>query len=140
MELLPLKNNYMRCAGRCVTAPFQSQSAGISQDPLLTSNEPYYPNLNEASKHWLPFPIYHGQSDARKQEIIFLLPETRAFLGRAQFRDGMLELNIGGTEVHDKALTVKGAYWNNGVIHHFDDLVRNGKAMISVPDINQSII
>lgn len=133
MERLPLKNVYMARAGLCITAPFQERSAGVAQGPLLAAAEPYYPDLHEAARHWLPFPIYHGHSDARNQEIIFLLPEARAFFADTKFRDGVLEVSVDGTEPPDVALTVKGAYWHNGVLSHFDEAVRQGTVRISVP-------
>jgi hypothetical protein len=133
VERLPLKNNYMVRAGLCVAMPFQERSAGIAQGPLLAAGEPYYPDLHEAAGHWLPFPVYHGHSDARNQEIIFLLPEARAFFADAKLRDGVLEVTIGGTEAASGALTVKGAYWNNGAMHHFEEAVRDGTARISIP-------
>ncbi len=133
MEHLPLNNTYMARAGLCVTTPFQERSAGIAQGPLLAAGEPYYPDLHEAAGHWLPFPVYHGQSDARNQEIIFLFPEIRAFFADAKRRDGVLEVSVDGTEALSTALTVKGAYWNHGAMHHFEGAVQNGTARISVP-------
>jgi hypothetical protein len=133
MERLPLKNSYMVRAGLCVATPFQERSAGIAQGPLLAAGEPYYPDVHEAAGHWLPFPVYHGHSDARNQEIIFLLPEARAFFANAKFCDGVLEFSVGGTEAASAALTVKGAYWNNGSMHHFEEAVQDGMARISVP-------
>ncbi len=133
MERLPLKNTYMARAGLCVTTPFRERSAGIAQGPLLAAGEPYYPDLHEAAGHWLPFPVYHGHSDARNQAIIFLLPEARAFFADAKLRDGVLEVSVGGTEAASAALTVKGAYWNNGAMHHFEEAVQDGTARISVP-------
>jgi hypothetical protein len=87
--------------------------SGIAQGPLLAPGEPYYPDLHEAAGHWLPFPVYHGQSDARNQEVIFLLPEARAFFTDAKLRDGFLEISVGGTAAAGTALTVKGAYWQD---------------------------
>ncbi|MGH9434381.1 MAG: AlbA family DNA-binding domain-containing protein [Terriglobia bacterium] len=133
MERLPLKNTYMARAGLCVVTPFQERSAGIAQGPLLAAGEPYYPELHEAAGHWLPFPVYHGQSDARNQEVIFLLPEVRAFFADAKLRDGALEVSVGGTEAASAALTVKGAFWKNRAMHHFEKTVRDGVARISVP-------
>jgi hypothetical protein len=133
MERLPLKNTYMARAGLCVATPFQERSAGIAQGPLLASGEPYYPDLHTAAGHWLPFPVYHGHSDARNQEIIFLLPEVRAFFADAKLRDDVLEVSVGGTEAAGAVLTVKGAYWNNGAMHHFEEAVKDGTARISVP-------
>ena len=133
MEHLPLKNTYMARAGLSITTPFQDRSAGISQSPLLAAKEPYYPDLHEAAGHWLPFPVYHGHSDARNQEIIFLLPETRAFFADAKFRNGVLEISIGGTRATNIALTAKGAYWNNSAMHHFEEAVRNGMVQIPIP-------
>lgn len=133
MERLPLKNLYMARAGLCITTPFQERSAGTAQGPLLAATEPYYPDLHEAARHWLPFPVYHGHSDARNQEVIFLLPEVRAFFADAKFRDGVLEVSIDGTGTLGVALIVKGAYWHNGVLYHFDEAVRDATVRISIP-------
>ena len=132
MERLPLKNTYMARAGLCVTTPFQERSAGIAQGPLLAVGEPYYPGLHEAAGHWLPFPVYHGNSDARNHEMIFLLPEFRAFFADAKLRNGVLEVGVGGTETASAALTVKGAYWNNDAMHHFEEAVQQGMARIPI--------
>jgi hypothetical protein len=133
MERLPLKNTYMVRAGLCVAIPYQERSGGIAQGPLLAVGEPYYPDVHEAAGHWLPFPVYHGHSDARNQEIIFLLPEARAFFADAKLHDGVLEVSVGGTEAASAALTVKGAYWNKGTMHHFEMAVQDEAARISVP-------
>jgi hypothetical protein len=133
MERLPLKNTYMARAGLCVTTPFQERSAGIAQGPLLAASEPYYPDLYAAAGHWLPFPVYHGHSDARNQEVIFLLPEARAFFTDARLRDGVLEVSVGGAEAASAALTVKGAYWKGRAMHHFEKAVREGVVRISIP-------
>ena len=132
MERLPLKNTYMGRAGLCVTTPFQERSAGIAQGPLLAVGEPYYPDLHEAAGHWLPFPVYHGNSDARNHEMIFLLPEFRAFFADAKLRNGVLEVGVGGTETASAALTVKGAYWSNDAMHHFEEAVQQGMARIPI--------
>jgi hypothetical protein len=133
MEQLPLKNDSMTRAGQRVTTSFQERTAGVAQGPLLAAGEPYYPDLHEAARHWLPFPVYHGHSDGRNQEIIFLLPEARAFFADAKFRDGVLEVSISGTRAARTALMVKGAYWSNGGMHHFEEAAQDGTARIPVP-------
>lgn len=134
IELLPLKNSYMGRAGVCAATRFEEGTAGIAQGPLLAPGEPYYPDLIEAAGNWLPFTIYHGDHDARNQEIIFLLPEARAFFASAGTYNGVWQIDIGGTGIDRLSLTVKGAYWEGSCMTHFEKEVTNGKARLSVPD------
>jgi hypothetical protein len=134
IEHLPLKNHCMPCAGVIAGTRFEEKSLGIAQGPLLAPREPYYPDLTEATRDWLAFTVYHRDTDPRNQEIIFLLPELRAYFTNAESRKGMLELTVEGTETNRLTLVVKGAYWQDQALHHFEGEVRAGKANVSVPD------
>lgn len=134
MELLPLKNSYMTRAGWMSSSRFDWASGRPVQDPLLARGEPYYPDLNEAARDWLPLTTYHGESDARNYEVIFLLPEARAFFTDAEFHDGILEVTIEGAEFEALRLVVKGAYWMGASIEHFEGDVKAGKARFRIPD------
>jgi hypothetical protein len=133
-ERLPLKSDFMVRAGLHVTTRFQGRPAGVTQGPLIAPEEPYYPDLYEAAKHWLPLPVYHGHSDARNQEILFLLPEIHAFFTDAKLGDGALELSVGGTDIERTQLVVKGAYWTDDGLQHFENVVKDGKVIVAVPN------
>jgi hypothetical protein len=134
MEILPLKNSSMARAGFCVGTRFEENFTGTAQGPLLASGAPYYPDLTEAARDWLPFTVYHGESDARNHDIIFLLPEARAFFTNAESHAGILEVSIEGTDAEQLSLIVKGAYWQHGSIRHFQNDVKAGRARMRVPD------
>lgn len=134
LELLPLQNVYMSRAGYCASTRFEERGIGYALGPLLAPKQPYYPNVSEATRDWLPFPVYHGDSDARRQQIIFLLPESRAYFTDAHIKDGVMEILIGGTKVNQMHLTVKGAYWQDRELIHFEDLVKEGKATVNIPN------
>jgi hypothetical protein len=134
MDLLPLKNNYMPRAGWVASSRFDWSTGRPVQEPLLSPSEPYYPDLNEAARDWLPLITYHGESDGRNYEVIFLVPESRAFFMDADYKDGLLETAIGGSEAKELQLMLKGAYWENASIKHFQSDVKGGKAAVHVPE------
>jgi len=133
LELLPLKNFYMRGPGYVAHTVFEGNVA-ISQDPLISRHEPYYPDQGEAARDWLGLSTYHGHNDGRNREIVFLMPEARAFFIRAVSDRGTLRLTLGGLQYAQIALHVKGAYWSGGAIHHFETDVLDGEAAALIPD------
>lgn len=133
-QLVPLKNYYMARAGIVVATRFQESAVEIAQDPLLAVSAPYYPDLTEAARDWLPFSVYNGGSDARNGEIVFLLPEARAFFSSASFREGVLSIDVQGSAVEALMLVVKGAYWEGSLITHFERGVADGVAAIAIPE------
>lgn len=132
-ERLPLSNNYMPYAGYVWTSRFHdhvNEMWGV----LLAPQQPYYPDLHEAVKDWLPFTVYHGSSDGRKGEICLLLPETRAYFEDAVPNGDSIDLCISGAEIQSLNLEVKGAWWNEEGIHHFSVPVFGGHAYLIVPE------
>lgn len=134
MELLPLRNIFMTRSGYCVSTRFEERGIGYAPGPLLAQDQPYYPNVSEAARDWLPFPVYHGDSDSRRQEIIFLLPESRAYFSDAHLKEGVVEIGVSGTDVNRMSLTVKGAYWQQKTLRHFESVVQGGRVIIHVPE------
>lgn len=133
-ELVPVVNNYMTRAGSVFSLRFGQSGARPSVRTLLAPDQPYYPDIEDAARDWLPFPMYHGYSDARNDQILFLLPETRAFIASAAFSEkGTLDITVAGTEIESLSLMIKGAYWEEKSIHHADALVNNSKTELSVP-------
>jgi len=77
-ERQPLSNSYMSNAGYVWTSKFHDQVNNMYGE-LLAPQQPYYPDLHEAVKHWLPFPIYQqGSNDSRKGEVILQLPRNQS--------------------------------------------------------------
>lgn len=135
VEFVSVGNSSMPQAGRLVSAQVNSQRTNSSLKTLLAPGHPYYPGVEEAARDWLPFSTYHGHSDARNGELLFLLPETRAYLASASFvESGKLFIKIEGTEIDTLCLTIKGAYWLDGKLHHIESAVLNGVAEIVIPD------
>jgi hypothetical protein len=132
-ERLPLSNDYMSYAGYVWTSKFHDIVNGM-QGELLAPQQPYYPDLHEAVKDWLPFTMYHGHSDSRKGEIILLLPETRAYLEDAIPHGDSIDLCIAGAEANNLVLEVKGAWWDEEGIHHFTEKVSDGHAQLIIPE------
>lgn len=134
-ELLPVNNDYMARAGYVISLGFAQQGTRASISTLLASDQPYYPEIDDAARDWLPFPVYHGHSDARNDQIIFLLPETRAFIANTIFSGkGILNIAVAGAEVDTLSLLIKGAYWEEKSIHHFDAVISDAKAALVVPE------
>jgi len=134
-QLLPLNNEYMKGAGLVVGLNVGQRSTRMQIGPLLALDQPYYPDIDEAGRDWLPFTTYHGHSDARNDQICFLLPENRAFFGGAEFAEpGLLVINVEGAEVNALDLVIKGAYWERGAIHHFEQAVADSKAIVQVSE------
>ena len=134
MQLVPLKNYYMAKAGLVVAMKFQEGPMEIIQDPLLAVNAPYYPDLTEAARDWLQFPVYNGANDARNGEIIFLLPEARALFSGTSLHEGVLKIEIQGSEIETLALVVKGAYWEGSSVGHFESAVVDRSVVITIPE------
>ncbi|KXS31618.1 MAG: Uncharacterized protein AWT59_2252 [Candidatus Gallionella acididurans] len=132
-ERQPLSNNYMPYAGYVWTSRFHDQNFS-TPSVLLAPQQPYYPDLHEAVKDWLPFTIYHGQSDGRKGEINLLLPETRAYFEDAIPNCDFVDLFIAGAEINRLMLEVKGAWWDEEGIHHFSEQVSDGHVRLNIPE------
>jgi hypothetical protein len=134
-ERVPLNNENLAHPGLIVCHRFGNGGARASVGPLLAPASPYYPDIDHAAHDWLPFPVYHGTSDARNEHVLFLLPETRAFVASVAFSDeGRLAIGVSGTETGKLPLIVKGAYWEEQVIHHAEDVVQDGQAALDVPE------
>ena len=131
-ERVPLSNISMLHAGHVWSARFDDVNVN-AYEALLAPQQPYYPDLFEAVKHWLPFPEYHGSSDGRKGEVILLLPETRAYLADATTHDDSLDIQVAGTELDKLSLELKGAWWDEEGIHHFEEKVSKGLAQLNIP-------
>jgi hypothetical protein len=134
VERVAMKNNLMTRAGQVASIRFETTVVGFSQHPLVVPNQPYYPNLAEAARHWLPFAVYHGDGDGRNQAIHFLLPEARAFFSEANLHQGAWEIHVEGIEADRPDLLVAGACWKNDAIRHFEEKVIDRKASILLPD------
>lgn len=132
-ERLPLSNSYMSYAGYVWSSKFHDHVNSMNGE-LLAPRQPYYPDLHEAVKDWLPFPVYQGSSDSRKGEIILLLPETRAYFEEAIPHGDSIDLHIAGAEANNLLLEVKGAWWDENGIHHFSENVSDGRALLIIPE------
>lgn len=132
-ERQPLSNFYMTYAGYVWTSRFQDR-ANSFQGELLSPKQPYYPDLHEAVKDWLPFPIYQGNSDNKNGEVILLLPETRAYFEDATPQEHSVDIQIAGAEANSLSLEVKGAWWDENGIHHFAENVHDGRVSLNVPE------
>ena len=123
----------MSYAGYVWTTKF-NDNINSMQGVLLAPQQPYYPDIHEAVKNWLPFTIYHGHSDGRKGEINLLLPETRAYFEDAIPNGDSVDLRIAGTEANNLILEVKGAWWDEEGIHHFSELASEGQVRLNIPE------
>jgi hypothetical protein len=129
-----VNNDSMACAGYVIGLRFGQDLNQIPLGTLLAPDQPYYPNVYEAARDWLPFPVYHGENDGRHGQVFFLLPETRAFITGAVFSEQeTLSITVDGTDIDRLSLLIKGAYWIGKSIHHFENEVRESKAVLVVP-------
>jgi hypothetical protein len=133
-EHVSVQNVYMGHAGHVISLRFCQTNAIAPGIVALAPGEPYYPDVYEAARDWLPFPVYHGNSDARNGHVVFLLPESRAFIEGVNFTEkGELDIAVGGTEISSLSLQIKGAYWEGKLIRHFDAVVHDSRASVVVP-------
>lgn len=133
-ERVSIGNDYMSRAGSVVSLNLGGHGMPAQVGALIDPEHPYYPDWQDAARDWLPFRKYHGQSDGRNHQIIFMLPETRAFISRAEMSErGSLIVSLSGTEVSTKSLLIKGAYWEDGQIHHLHAAVNEASAELLVP-------
>lgn len=133
-ERVSANNDYMARAGYVISLRFDRHGSRAAVKALISAEHPYYPDIDEAARDWLPLAVYHGHSDARNEQILFLLPETRAFIAAAGFSNkGTLDIAVAGTEVETVPLRVKGAYWEGRAIRHFETPVKGSKAELIVP-------
>lgn len=134
-EFLPLANEYMARAGHIVSLRVATTASRPAVGALLSPNEPYYPDVADAARDWLPFPVYHGDQDGRNDQIVFLLPESRAYFQDATFSNaGTVTITVGGTDINTLSLMIKGAYWEGHAIRHLDAAVVGSRAELAVPD------
>ncbi|VAW74105.1 hypothetical protein MNBD_GAMMA13-307 [hydrothermal vent metagenome] len=131
-EQVPLSNYHMDCAGYVLSTRFSADRAARF-GALLAPEQPYYPDLDEAVRDWLPFPVYHGDSDSRNGDIVFLLPETRAFLSDAIPNGNRIGVRVAGTDAGQLSLMLKGAWWEDGLIHHLDVPINKQHAELNIP-------
>jgi hypothetical protein len=131
-ERLPLSNSEMSFAGHVWRSKFSDHVNGLHGE-LIAAKPPYYPDIHEAVRDWLPHPVYHGSSDSRKGEIAILLPETRAYFKDITFHDNRIDLHISGVATDKLSLEVKGAWWDRNGIHHFSENIINGQVQLNVP-------
>ncbi|MGH8251704.1 MAG: AlbA family DNA-binding domain-containing protein [Steroidobacteraceae bacterium] len=134
VELLPVNNDFMERAGYVIALQFGQGGSRASVRTLLATDQPYYPDGDEATRDWLSLRVYHGHSDTRNDHVIFLLPETRAYIASATFSDkGTLDIRVAGTGVGALPLLIKGAYWEGKAMRHIDAPIINSKAEIAMP-------
>nr|WP_295771676.1 ATP-binding protein [Rhodoferax sp.] len=133
-ESVSLENSCMSRAGSVVKLRFGANGHFPPAGRLLVPEQPFYPDIYDAAGDWLPFPGYHGEHDGRQEEVLFLLPETRAFVASSDYsEDGLLSLKIAGTEADDIRLTIKGAYWEEKSIRQLSAVVGDLRAELTVP-------
>lgn len=133
-EFLPVKNDYMTRAGHVVSLRFASTSIG-NPGPLLVPDQPYYPDTREAARDWLPFAVHHGDRDDRYEQIVFLLPQTRAYITDVSAStDGTLSISLAGSALAEQQFIIKGAYWEGTSIRQLHAPVLEGTAQLEVPE------
>src|SRR6185437_5317356 len=101
--------------------------------PLVDIKYPYYPDIISAASDWLPIG-FSGERDGRKNEIIFVLPEPRAYFARAEHDGGVLTIHVAGTQTDSLSLFVKAIYWQNGAINHVEGSVQQGLVSLELPE------
>lgn len=131
-EHLPLSNRFMLQAGQVFYANLFNEAVRQG-DPLLALEQPYYPDLDAAICDWFSFPTFHGWSDSRIGQLLFLFPETRAYFKDVKLKKECLDVYVGGTKSLKPNLLTKGAWWLDGKIAHFEAPVNSAIAKICVP-------
>lgn len=132
-EFVSPPNTFMDRVGFVVQTRFETRPIPFEQGPLISATEPYYPDAVSALQDWAQFVQHHGYNDARNGQIVFLLPEARAFFTKALSDNHMLHLMLAGSDVGTVSLIVKGAYYLEGKIHHFEKGVTGDHLELAVP-------
>jgi hypothetical protein len=133
-EQLPVNNPYMARAGYAFSQLLSRQTGTVQPSRLLLPGRPFYPDVYSAAKAWLPLREYSKDRDGRNGQVIFLLPETRAYIADAYAsEDEKLEIVISGEEVESRVLRIKGAYWAQQTVHQLDAQVVDSKVTLAVP-------
>ncbi len=133
-EYVAPPNPFMNRIGFVFQTRFETRPINLAQEPLISVEEPYYPDAASALQDWAGLIQHHGYNDARNGHVIFMLPEARAFFTEAISDNGVLHLTLAGSEVCRSALIVKGAYWLDGKIHHVEARVTADHVELSVPN------
>lgn len=129
-----VNNEYMARSGHVFGLRFTQHDLPYLPYPLLAPGQPYYPDIHEAARDWLLLAQYHGFNDGRHGQIIFMLPEARAFISTSRFTDSVnLELSVEGSETGVRQLCVQGAYWIGKAIHQLTADVVHMKAYVTIP-------
>jgi hypothetical protein len=132
-EFHPSINHIMREAGLIVKTRFEEKQIDLSTDLLVRKGLPFYGNVEEAARDWLPFEKYHGQSDGRNQDILFLLPEFRAHITGSSWSNGVLEIDVDGSDARaNRPLFVKGSYHVGNRSGHFESPVVKQKTTVNM--------
>ena len=135
-ERLPVNSDYMARAGQAVGIRFGEQEPLPPGKALLAIVNPYYPDVDEAARDWMPYRVYHGGNDGRNNQIFFLLPEARAYIQTAEFStEATLCVRVAGTQTESLSLIIKGAYWIDKRITHFEGALSASKAEFCIPSL-----
>lgn len=134
LQLVPSENDYMRRSGFIAITGFEERRSSAPREPLIAADQPYYPDIDEAANDWLPMKKFHGDQDGRRGQFIFILPEPRAYFTDVEHDKGLLTVSVDGTEVGAGGFCVKGVYWHEEKLGHFEGLVNDKKIQVEVPD------
>lgn len=135
VEIVSVNNDHMIRTGHVISVNFTEARPRSAATTLLAPELPYYPDIDAAARDWLPFIVYHGEGDTRNDRVVFLLPETRAFVAEAVLAGGhgTIDITVSGSEARTLPLMIKGAYWQGKVIRHLDAAIKDCKATLAVP-------
>lgn len=88
----------MKRAGLIVLTRFELGQVNLGAELLVGGRLPFYANVDDAVRDWLPFAKYHGDADMRNQEVLFFLPEFRAYISGTAWSKGALTIEIDGSD------------------------------------------
>jgi hypothetical protein len=130
-ELASWNNLYMKEAGLIARTRFGVEQLSLNVGMLVAGKLPFYSSIEDAARDWLPFAEYHGQSDSRNQEVLFLFPEFRAHFADAVWSDGILKIKVEGSYARaGRPLLVKGNYRIRKSIEQFSCEISRGHAVL----------
>jgi Putative DNA-binding domain len=135
-QQVSIQNDCMNQAGLVVRRLCGNSLSAVYGQRLLHLNQPYYPSVEDALRDWMPFRTHHGRSDSRNNCVLFLLPQTQAYISSgSRTTDATLEVSVDGSDVGKLRLFLKGAYWLGDAIKHFQVKVSPQRATINIPSI-----
>ena len=140
-EFVALKNGYMKRAGWVFRVrSFERPQNTPYDSPLITLDNPFYPGVIDAVNEWLDVPYRDSSSQINSGELIFLLPQNKAYFESFNESDQEnVRICFGGIDVGTRPIKLKGGYYLSRELVQIEKDVVGNELNISLPKDTQRI-